>query len=221
MRVVSVDEDSLAAYGQWPWPRTRLAELTAKLTELGAAAIVFDFVFAEPDRMSLENILPSIPDESIRRELARKTEDAATNDQVFAQSIAAAPTVLGTTLAASGGSKGLPRKAGYVTAGDDPMPFLSAFPAIVAPIDALADAAKGLGATNWLPDHDQVVRRILLFGVGPSGLTPSLALEALRVAQGETTYVLRSSNASGETAFGQHTGVNAVKVGAIEIDTGA
>ena len=221
VRVVSVDEDSLAAYGQWPWPRTRLAELTTKLAELGAAAIAFDFVFAEPDRMSLENILPTIPDDSIRRELARKTEDAATNDQVFAQSIAAAPTVLGTTLAVSGGSKHLPRKAGYVTAGDDPIPFLNAFPAIIAPISILAEAAKGLGATNWLPDHDQVVRRILLFGAGPSGLTPSLALETLRVAQGETSYVVRSSNASGETAFGRHTGVNAVKVGAIEIDTGA
>ena len=125
VRVVSVDEDSLAVYGQWPWPRTRLAELTTKLTELGAAAIAFDFVFAEPDRMSLENILPSIPDESIRRELARKIGDAATNDQVFAQSITAAPVVLGTTLAASGGSKPLPRKTGYVIAGDDPIPFLT------------------------------------------------------------------------------------------------
>jgi len=36
---------------------------------------------------------------------------------------------------------------------------------------------------------------------------PSLATEALRVAQGATTYLLKASNASGETAFGQSTGL--------------
>ena len=106
-------------------------------------------------------------------------------------------------------------------AGDDPTPFLVSFPAVVAPIAILADAARGLGATNWLPDHDQIVRRVPLFVAGPSGLTPSLALEALRLAQGETTYVIKSSNASGESALGQQTGVNAIAVGSMEIATGA
>jgi adenylate cyclase len=106
-------------------------------------------------------------------------------------------------------------------AGDDPTPFLVSFPAVVAPIGILADAARGLGATNWLPDHDQIVRRVPLFVAGPSGPTPSLALEALRLAQGETTYVIRSSNASGQSAFGQQTGLNAIAVGSMEIATGA
>jgi adenylate cyclase len=237
VRVVAIDEGSLTTFGQWPWPRTRLAELTKKLVELGAAAIVFDFVFAEPDRMSLENILSSIPDESIKKELTRKLNGTPTNDQYFAASIAMAPAVLGTTLIASvdslislvknwdayveSGAGSLPKKAGLVIAGDDPRAFVPIFSAVVAPLGVLANAAAGVGATNWLPDRDQVVRRIPLFGLGPSGLTPSLALEALRVAQSEKTYVIRSSNASGESAFGEHTGVNAVKVGAIEIATGA
>ena len=88
-------------------------------------------------------------------------------------------------------------------AGDDPAPFLVSFPAMVGPIGVLAVVARGLDATNWLPDHDQIVRRVPLFVAGPSGPTPSLALEALRLAQGETTYVIRSSNASGQSAFGQ------------------
>lgn len=221
VRVVAVDESSLAVFGQWPWPRTRLAELTKKLVELGAAAIAFDFVFAEPDRTSLENIIGSIPDETIKGELALKLGDAPTNDQMFAASIAAAPVVLGTALAPFGGVGRLPQKAGLVIAGDDPTAFLPAFPAIVGPLGVLANAAKGLGATNWLPDRDQVVRRMPLFAVGPSGVMPALALETLRVAQGEKTYVIRASNASGQSAFGQHTGINAIKVGAIEIATGA
>ena len=236
MRIVAVDESSLAALGQWPWPRTRLAELAKKLAELGAAAIVFDFLFVEPDRTSLENIVGSIPDETIKRDLAKKLGDSATNDQIFAGSIAAAPVVLGTTLIASIDSLispvpnwdayvkarvgRLPQKAGIVIAGDEPTAFLPVFPAIIGPLGELAEAAKGLGAMNWLPDRDQIVRRIPLFAAGPSGVTPSLALEALRVAQGETTYVIRSSNASGQSAFGQHSGINAIKVGAIEIATG-
>src|SRR3974390_2283174 len=40
--IVDIDEQSLNAYGQWPWPRTLLADLITKLTKLGSAAIAFD-----------------------------------------------------------------------------------------------------------------------------------------------------------------------------------
>jgi adenylate cyclase len=52
VRVVDIDEASLQAYGQWPWPRTRLAELVTRLHEAGATAIAFDVLLAEPDRTS-------------------------------------------------------------------------------------------------------------------------------------------------------------------------
>src|SRR6185436_10725923 len=50
--IVDIDEASLRKLGQWPWPRTRVADLIARLTDLGAAAIAFDVVFSEPDRLS-------------------------------------------------------------------------------------------------------------------------------------------------------------------------
>src|SRR5476651_544892 len=50
--IVDIDEKSLKSVGQWPWPRTRVADLIARLTELGTAVIGFDIVFAEPDRLS-------------------------------------------------------------------------------------------------------------------------------------------------------------------------
>src|ERR1700737_4344723 len=49
--IVDIDEKSLAKLGQWPWPRTRIADLVANLTKLGAVVIAFDIVFAEPDRL--------------------------------------------------------------------------------------------------------------------------------------------------------------------------
>jgi adenylate cyclase len=57
VRIIAIDEASLAELGQWPWPRTRLAEATHRLVELGAAAIAFDIIFNEPDRTSAESIV--------------------------------------------------------------------------------------------------------------------------------------------------------------------
>src|ERR1700726_3307397 len=50
--IVDIDEKSLAKLGQWPWPRTRIADLVTSLTKLGAGVIAFDIVFAEPDRLN-------------------------------------------------------------------------------------------------------------------------------------------------------------------------
>src|SRR5690242_1597060 len=50
--IVDIDETSLAKLGQWPWPRTTIADMIVNLTNLGAAAIAFDVVFAEPDRLN-------------------------------------------------------------------------------------------------------------------------------------------------------------------------
>ncbi len=218
VRVVGVDEESLAAFGQWPWPRSRLAQMTAALRDLGAGAIAFDFIFAEPDRVSLENIVPLIIDPSARTELERFVASTTGNDQYFADALSAGRTVLGMTLVPAR-ARPPPPKAGFVYAGDDPVPFLVAFEGAAAPLPLLADATQGLGATNWFPDRDQVVRRVPLIAVAGGTIVPSLAMEALRVAQGASTIVIRSSNASGEIAFGRHTGVNAVKVGAFEIAT--
>ncbi|MGD9542441.1 MAG: CHASE2 domain-containing protein, partial [Methylocystis sp.] len=218
-RVVGIDEKSLKAHGQWPWPRARLAELVDRLRELGAASIAFDFIFAEADRAGATQLLDAIPDARARAEVGKLVARMPSGDQIFAEALTQAPATLGVTLTDAVVAP-LPAKSGLVTAGDDPAPFLVSFAGAVGPERRLAEAAKGLGATNWLPDHDQIVRRVPLVTRAGDILMPSLALEALRVAQGESAIVIRSSNASGQTAFGKQTGVNAIKVGAFEIDTG-
>ncbi len=50
VRIVEIDDESLKRLGQWPWPRERLAKLVEALKGAGAAAIAFDFLFAEKDR---------------------------------------------------------------------------------------------------------------------------------------------------------------------------
>ena len=221
VRIINVDEESLKRIGQWPWPRSRMAELVHRLSDAGAAAIVFDMTFAEPDRLSIENLATTIADPEVRIALQADVAKAETNDAAFAREITAAPVVLGGVLINDRMPPStLPQTFGFAAAGDDPMEFIPEFAGAVLPLPLLANAAKGVGAFNWLPDRDQVVRKVPLFLASGGRVYPSLAMEALRVAQGASTYVVKSSNASGQTAFGAKTGINTVKNGEYQIATG-
>jgi adenylate cyclase len=225
VRVAAIDEQSLAALGQWPWPRTRLADLTDRLREMGAAAVGFDVVFAEPDRLNPDLLAALLPKDAETQALADKLARTPSNDSRFARALSKAPSVLGLSFLSSAGSaSGAPRmapKAGFAMAGDDSTTFFPAFAGIAAPLPALADAAAGLGAINWIPDHDQVVRRVPLIARFGDLLFPALSLEALRLASGASTIVARGSNASGQSDFGARTGVNAIKIGDLTIPTDA
>jgi adenylate cyclase len=221
IQVVHIDESSLARLGQWPWSRATMAELTQRLGDAGAAAIVFDVIFAEPDRTSPEQLLAAAPP-ARRVALARALGGAGeSHDARFAASLHQFPTVLAASLHDHPSAEPFPLRAGFALAGDDPGPFLRNLPGVATSLPALSDAADGVGFINWLPDGDQIVRRVPLLLGHNDEIAPSLALEALRVAFGASTYVVRSANASGTSAFGAHTGINAVKVGPLTIPTDA
>jgi adenylate cyclase len=104
--IVDIDENSLAEFGQWPWPRNLVAELVDKLEKAGAAVIAFDVVFAEPDRSSPHAIARNLP-EALRNSEARRTLEALPDhDEVLAQIIARGPVVAG--FAFDGNGKGGP-----------------------------------------------------------------------------------------------------------------
>ncbi|HET9232288.1 MAG TPA: adenylate/guanylate cyclase domain-containing protein [Vitreimonas sp.] len=219
VRVVAIDDAALQQFGQWPWPRSTISQLTEELGAAGAAAIAFDVMFAEPDRTSPEQMLAWLPPEQSRT-LRPVIANWPTHDSAFAETLARHPTVLAGVLHHEGDAA-FPIKAGFASAGDDPLPFLARFDAYSGSLPALTEAARGVGFINWLPDRDQVIRRVPLLARQGDTITPSLTLEALRVAQGASTYIVRSSNASGATAFGQHTGVNEVRIGDFTVPTDA
>lgn len=220
VRVVDIDEVSLAQIGQWPWSRTVVRELNDKLGEAGAAAIAFDVQFAEPDRTSLEQIVRQLPMEQAGR-LADIVVGKQTHDEEFAAALKRTPSVLATALTGNPGSYRYRPKAGFAVAGDDPRPFIPNFAGGAGNLRILEDAAAGIGSINWLPDRDQVLRRVAVLYRSGDTFVPTLFAEALRVAQGASTYLLKSSNASGEWAFGQHSGLNHVRIGDMEIPTDA
>jgi adenylate cyclase len=203
VRIVAVDDESLNRLGQWPWPRERLAALVDALKRAGAASISFDFLFSEKDRGDA-----TAP--------ADKTPDAA-----FARSMDDGAVVLGSFVSELPNGATPSTKAGFVTAGDDAAKFLTPWPGLLSPVPELAQHAAGIGFLNWRPDADRVVRRVPLILNVNGALQPSLAMEALRTAQGASTYIVKSSNASGETAFGQVYGVLAIRNGDLTIPTEA
>jgi adenylate cyclase len=219
VRIVDIDEKSLELYGQWPWPRTILRDLVARLAERDAAAIAFDILFSEPDRSSLEEVVKKLPADqaALLVDVAARTVG---NDRAFADALAGSPAVLAIVLT-NGTLAAFEPKPGFAVAGDDPRGFVTAFAGATGNLAMLDQAARGIGAINWTPDRDQVVRHAsLIYRLG-NGFVPSLAAEALRVAQNATTYVLKSSNASGESAFGKSTGLNHIGIGDLEIPTDA
>ncbi|MBC8021031.1 MAG: adenylate/guanylate cyclase domain-containing protein [Methyloceanibacter sp.] len=220
VRVVDIDEDSLKAIGQWPWPRTVLADLVDKLAAGGAVAIGFDIVFPEPDRMSPANTLRFWPKSEAIQGLREEIEKLPSNDHVFAEAIGKAPVVLGFIAAPQGTS--IPEtKAGFAHGGDDPKLFAPYYPGAAASLKELQDQAQGSGSLNWIPEHDQIVRRLpMAIRVGET-LYPSFAADVLRLAQGASTYVVKSSGASGEKAFGEKTGIAKIRIGDFEVPTEA
>ena len=66
IRIVDIDDKSLTEIGQWPWPRSIIAQVIDKLREAGAAVIAFDIDFAEPDRTSPNLLLPLLENKGWR-----------------------------------------------------------------------------------------------------------------------------------------------------------
>jgi adenylate cyclase len=217
IRIIDIDEKSLSMYGQWPWPRTVVRDLLLALTSKGASVVAFDVLFAEPDRTSVEAIVKQLPAHeanAIKAALAGQPS----NDEAFAEALKDTPSVLSVALG-EGASTTFQAKAGFAFGGDDPRPFLLEFKGATQNLPELENAARGIGAFNWLADRDQIVRRVALMFRLDDAFVPALATEALRVAQGASTYLLKASNASGETAFGQSTGLNHIRIGDVEVPT--
>ncbi len=217
VKIVDIDEESLSRIGQWPWSRTVMADLLRKLTENGAAVVAFDILFSEPDRTSPEQALKTMTPEEAAA-LGPLLAGKPSHDALFAKAISESPTILATALSPRK-TPPPPLKAGFSVVGDDPKLFVPTFAGANVNLPELDDAALGIGSINWIPDRDQVVRRIPLIYRVDDQYVPTLTTETLRIFQGAGTYVLKGSNSSGETAFGQQTGLNHIRVGQIEIPT--
>jgi len=221
VRIVDLDEETLDRLGQWPWPRTRLAALVSKLAGLGASVIVFDFVFPEPDRASPSRIIELLPPSPEARALAARAARLPDNDRLFAAAIASANVVAGYTMAMRETRSVPALKAGFSASGDSPLLYLADYPGAIVNIPVIESAAAGNGCFSIPAGNDGMIRRVpLLFRQGED-VFPSLSLEALRVFQGASGFMVKSAGARGVSSFGEHTGINQVRAGSLVLPTDA
>jgi adenylate cyclase len=199
VRVVDIDEASLAAIGQWPWPRTVLASLVRRLQELGAAVIAFDATFPEADRTSPQQLAREIQtaDEAEAKQLAAFISQLPDHDRIFADAIAQAPVVLGFAVAQKDTGRRPPVKSGFAYAGTQPPQVLTAFDGTTTSLEMLDKAASGIGAMSISArDKSGIVRRAAMLFTDGTKVYPSLSAEALRVAQQQKSMMVRGTGAS-------------------------
>ncbi|MFZ1149776.1 MAG: adenylate/guanylate cyclase domain-containing protein [Xanthobacteraceae bacterium] len=208
--IVDIDEASLKAIGQWPWPRTTVADLISQITQLGAVAIGFDIIFPEPDRMS-----PAIAERSFRgidAETRAKLDSLPSNDDALAEAIKHSRVVAGQAGAASPEVKTAADAAlqtGFAVRGPDPRPYLVTFAGLLRNVPAIEQAAAGRGLFSINPESDGIIRRVPVIMTAQGSLVPSLSLELLRVVTGSSAILVRVDQA----------GVQAIAVPGLEVPT--
>jgi len=197
--VAAIDEKSLKQFGQWPWPRYRMAHLVDNLFRSGAAVVAMDMVFAEPDRTSLSRIVREMGrDLGVSVRLENLPEAVLDNDRILAAALEKGRSVLGfglvfdseTSTATCPGktpivpvlqeAKGLERRGSFHRASG-----------AVCNIPVLARAAYSQGFFNIRPDSDGVLRRAPLVAEHDGSLYPGLALAALNAASPPQTLLIR------------------------------
>jgi adenylate cyclase len=201
--IIDIDEKSLTKFGQWPWPRTRIADMVINLTRLGAVAIGFDIVFAEPDRLNPDAVADTMRylDEATKSKL----RTLPSNDQILAEAIKRSRVVLGETGLAGVNplfDKTLP-VTGVAMLGKDPQPFLFEFAGLLRNVDTLEAAAAGRGLFTIKNERDGIVRRVPMMLLAQGVMMPSLSFEILRVVTGTPTIIIKSEEA-GIKSVGLH-----------------
>jgi adenylate cyclase len=195
VRIVNIDEKSLAKFGQWPWPRTRVADLVTNLTRLGAVAIGLDIMFAEPDRLNPDAAADTF--RNLDEETRIKLRALPSNDDILADAMRHSRVVLGETglpYVVAELDKELPL-TGLAMLGEDPQRFMLRFPGLLRSTPVLEAAAGGRGLLTIWTERDGIVRRVPVIMQAQGVTMPSLSFEMLRVATGTDTIFIKSNEA--------------------------
>ena len=160
---VNIDESALDKYGQWPLPRAEYAKIIKDLYDRGAGLVVLNVIMAEPDRSG--------------------------GDAVLANALKQYPVILGSV--PSERTKNTPRKPGSAVMSPEWQDQIIQYPGLIANVPSLENAAAGIGIVSTLPEVDGVNRRIPLVVSVDDNLYPSLSLETLRAAAGDSTFQIK------------------------------
>lgn len=194
--IVDIDEYSIRAFGQWPWPRYRVALLLKKIQAAGALAVGNDILFGEPDATS-----PKVLKDTLKRDLnvdmgfTGIPGQLMDNDRLLGDILSTGPFVLGYSFYFQQGEAGktpdvpLPVfKSNLVkTQGaGEPGQYLIRAKQVVPPLPVLLSSASSAGFLNTLTDMDGVLRRVPMVISFQEKLYPHISLATLMAALGKS-----------------------------------
>ena len=200
--IVDIDDQTLARFGQWPWPRYRVALLLEKIKSSGASTIAIDMFFPEPDRTSLTVVQKEMEKEfGLNIALEQTPPALMDNDQILADVLSTGPFILANNFTFSDTIPPLqcdfpppPNTAVWGDPGStDETPDLFNAKGIICSIEKLTHAAAGTGFINVTPDFDGVLRRAPLLISYQDRFYPSLALKSILHNKGIGQVILQTS----------------------------
>jgi adenylate cyclase len=207
--IVAIDEQSLARIGHWPWPRTRTAEIVARLVERGARVVALDILMNEPDQNSQLALARTLAERYHALHLDREQGPAREFGKLIEGALAAADTDTQMTevLAAArrvvmpyffvfsdepGSAPPLDDEGrrllnrSRVVAFATPEAEHAVAPrranGVALPLSRFQAVVAGSGHANVLPDGDGAFRRMEMVIQLDQGYYPSMSLEAARLA---------------------------------------
>ena len=169
IEIVNIDDATLKAKGQFPFPRNEYANLIKDLYNHGAGLVVFNLFMPEPDRFGKDDTLTQVLQEyPVVLPQTGTNEDFTETYKPFRPGV----SVIGT--------------------GDVGVKYENILPNI----QVFNDNAAGIGVVNTLPEVDGVTRRIPMVVNSKGLLYPSISLETLRVASGDPSFQVKVNNGS-------------------------
>jgi adenylate cyclase len=166
--VVNIDDATLARLGQFPFPRSQYANIIEDLYSRGAGLVVFNLFMPDNDRFG---------------------KDASLADTFHRH-----PVVL-PQVASPDKHLSLAFRPGVSEIGSPAHDFTVDYPGIQSNIQLFNTSAAGIGVVNVLPEIDGVVRRVPMVVSSNGLLYPSISLETLRVAVGDPSFQVKSTDA--------------------------
>ena len=223
--IVDIDERSLNEYGQFPWPRYRIAILLDKLRNLGASSIGLDMLFAEEDRASIHSIKKELSrDFGVDLKFGEVPESLRDNDQRLAEALSRGPIVLGYQFLFDEESDSKScllhplqvNKLVHERTEEETPLFLHAR-SVSCNLEMFSQAAAGSGFFNISPDPDGILRRVPLIMGHQGKLYPSLALVTLMKAVGVDNVLLKTDSNGVDSIYLNQTGIPLTSKGSLLI----
>jgi len=204
--VVDIDEVSLSAVGQWPWPRYRVATLIEQIAAAHPAAIALDILFPEADRTSLADIRQTFKrDFGVDVSFDGVPEGLLDNDGYLAQQMARAGVIGARYFYFDHFNRNdRPVRPGAGFDGRLDLLSLERAPGVLDNVDAIAAQTRASGFINSRVDADGVLRRLPLLIEHDGVVQASLALAATMHALGTSVGHVESERDGLSIRVGAH-----------------